>query len=114
MVGGNLHNTHKSQDEGAPANWCRVGPIPVTGKSHILLKQAPHPNAAKLFLEWSLSPQGLLAYTTITQQGIAAGSRQAKLLEGLSLVYRTEDVSLKAAELGVHERFLKALGITFK
>ena len=41
-----------------------------------------------------------------------AGTRQANLLEGLNLVYRTEKAELKVNELNLLERFSKIAGVT--
>ncbi len=80
-----------------------------------MAKRAPHPNAVRLFVEWLFSPQGMAIYEKITGYGAAyagSGSRLAKTLEGLPLVYRTEDVVLRVIELGVIDRFAKTLGVT--
>ena len=89
-------------------------PAGSTGSGLCIFNKAPHPNAAKLFLEWLLSPQGLLIYDKITYYGAASpgsGTRISKALKGLNLVYRTEEIQLKVLELGLIERFSKALGI---
>ena len=40
------------------------------------------------------------------------GTRQSKILEGVALVVETEDLIVEGIELGLAERFSKALGIT--
>ena len=52
---------------------------------------------------------------TATGYGAAApgsGTMTAKALEGLPLVYRTEEMILKAAEMHFDKRFADILGIT--
>jgi iron(III) transport system substrate-binding protein len=110
-----VYNTLKAQDKGAPVEWSRVNPVIVTGPSVTLRKGAPDPNAARLFLEWMFSPQGLLIYDKITSQGVAlhgSGTRLAKALDGLKIVYRTEEGTIKAATMGLREKYAKILGVT--
>lgn len=46
------------------------GGVGVTPIGQALLKNAPHPNAAKLWMEWSLSEEG---QTLLAPQGYAVG-----------------------------------------
>ncbi len=111
----NLQYMFTFKDKKPPVDWCRVSPVPVTGGTFLLAKKAPHPNAARLFIEWLFSPQGLALYEKMTGHGAAAsgsGTQLSKALEGLPLVYRTEDVALKAGELNLVDRFAKILGVT--
>ncbi len=41
------------QAEGAPVDWARVGPIPAMIYSQMVVKGAPHPNAALLWAAWT-------------------------------------------------------------
>lgn len=41
------------QKEGAPVDWARVGPIPAMIYSQMVVKGAPHPNAALLWAWWT-------------------------------------------------------------
>jgi ABC-type Fe3+ transport system substrate-binding protein len=109
-----LYHCLRSQDNGAPAEWVRVSPVPLTGQAFILIKNAPHPNAARLFLEWQLSPAGLKAYDEVTRRGAVypgAGTRQARLLEKSILMPRTEEIELKSLQMGLDDRFAKIFGI---
>ncbi len=109
-----LYHCLRSQDEGAPAEWVRVSPVPLTGQAYILVKNALHPNAARLFLEWQFSPAGLKAYDEVTHRGAVypgAGTRQAKLLEKSILMPRTEEIELKSLQMGLDDRFAKIFGI---
>lgn len=47
-----------SKDQGAPCDAANVEPVGVVLTTMGLLKQAPHPNAAKLFLDFLASQQG--------------------------------------------------------
>ena len=109
---GYLRHVILSQAKGAPVAWARISPISITGSSFTLQKRAAHPNAARLFLEWQFSPQGLAVYEKVTGKGAASpgsGTMLAKALEGLTLVYRTEEVVLKAEEMGLDDKFAQIL-----
>ena len=48
--------------QGAPVRWVRPAPTPTLGSSYQgISKYAPHPNAARLFQNWSMSDEGALA-----------------------------------------------------
>jgi ABC-type Fe3+ transport system substrate-binding protein len=59
-----IYNYHAaiSMSEGAPIDWLRLSPTMVSFGQMSLLKNAPHPNAARLFLEFSLSEEGQSVY----------------------------------------------------
>ena len=43
---------------GAPVSWTTLGPTLVVPVAHALAARAPHPNAAKLFIDFVLSREG--------------------------------------------------------
>lgn len=45
-------------DQGAPVDWARIGPIPAQVAVLLPLKDAPHPNAARLWIKFFTSPEG--------------------------------------------------------
>jgi ABC-type Fe3+ transport system substrate-binding protein len=97
-------------------DWIRTKPAMVTGPFLSILAKAPHPNAARLFVEWLFSPQGMQVWEETTGMGAAypgMGTKQAKLLEGngIPLIAETEEVVLQGIEMGLAERFSKALNI---
>jgi ABC-type Fe3+ transport system substrate-binding protein len=47
-----------SARKGAPVDWLKLEPVPATFDSVALLKNAPHPHAAQLLLEFLLSEDG--------------------------------------------------------
>jgi iron(III) transport system substrate-binding protein len=52
--------------QGAPIRWTHPNPNPVTGTNwSAISKFAPHPNAARLFQDWTLSEEGALDYEKI-------------------------------------------------
>lgn len=44
--------------KGAPIRWIFPDPTPGTVTAQVVSAHAPHPNAARLFQEWALSPEG--------------------------------------------------------
>jgi hypothetical protein len=57
----------------------------------------------------------LAIFEKVTGYGTAfpgSGTQLAKVLEGSPVVYRTEEVLLKANEAGLLDRFSKILGVT--
>ncbi len=110
-----LRYAWQSQEKGAPIDWCRTSPVPISGGTFFLTKKAPHPNAARLYIEWLFSPPGQLLYENITGYGAAApgsGTRLSKALEGMTLVYRTEELALKLSELKLVDKFSSILEVT--
>ena len=47
-----------SAQQGAPVGWIRMQPAAVTVVVACVLKAAPHPNAARLLVEYMTSPEG--------------------------------------------------------
>jgi len=52
------HHVMISARKGAPVDWLKLEPVPVTLDALGLLKSAPHPNAARLLLDFLLSEDG--------------------------------------------------------
>jgi len=52
------HHAAISAEQGAPIAWARLEPLPSNANMISIVKGAPHPNAAKLFLEYVLSEEG--------------------------------------------------------
>jgi ABC-type Fe3+ transport system substrate-binding protein len=53
-------NNHSeiSAKKGAPVKWLKIEPVTATVDAVFLIKNAPHPNAGKLFIEFVLSSEG--------------------------------------------------------
>ncbi len=104
-----------SKKKAVPVNWVRAQPLVVTGGTFLLTKKGPHPNAARLFIEWLFSPNAAPLYEKVTGYGAAfpgSGTMTSKALEGLSLVYRSEEVVAKASEMKLVEKYAGILGVT--
>lgn len=54
------HHTVISARKGAPTTWLKIEPVPVAFDAIALLKDAPHPNAARLLMEFLTSEEGQL------------------------------------------------------
>jgi ABC-type Fe3+ transport system substrate-binding protein len=52
------HHSAISAAKGAPVAWVRMEPLVASANLISIVKGAPHPNAAKLFLEYVLSEEG--------------------------------------------------------
>lgn len=57
-VGVYLHGILRDQRKGATVDWAPISPIIDKLSPFIVVREAPHPNAAKLFLRWLMSPEG--------------------------------------------------------
>jgi iron(III) transport system substrate-binding protein len=52
------HHTVISAQKGAPTDWIKLEPVPVALDAVAILKDAPHPNAAKLLVDFLTSEDG--------------------------------------------------------
>ena len=115
LASGYVYHVMRSQAKKAPVEWVRVNPAIVMGPSLHIPAKAIHPNAARLFVEWLFSPQGLQFWEQVSGgMGVAfpgSGTRQAKVLEGVSLAVESEEVILQGIQMGLTQKFNQALGI---
>ena len=59
---------YEDQQGGAPAEWLALDPVPTTsGGLMAALKDAAHPNALRIYLNWWLSEEGQRIYATSTR-----------------------------------------------
>jgi ABC-type Fe3+ transport system substrate-binding protein len=59
------HHAAISAAKGAPVEWLKVEPIPAPFHSIGLVKNAPHPNAARLLIDFLLSEEGQRAFAAV-------------------------------------------------
>jgi iron(III) transport system substrate-binding protein len=52
------HRAQEIKDKGAPVNWVAVQPVLIHPLVGIIAKNAAHPNAARLFMDYILSQEG--------------------------------------------------------
>jgi iron(III) transport system substrate-binding protein len=51
-------SVERMKERGAPIDWMSLGPVPATLVGAAIAAQAPHPNAARVFLDFLLSREG--------------------------------------------------------
>ncbi|MBI2185210.1 MAG: extracellular solute-binding protein [Thaumarchaeota archaeon] len=77
-IPGLVHDVLQSKDRGAPLDLIPITPVILNPSAVLISKNAPHPNAAKLLLEYMLSPDGQelysRAYRTPLRLGFVAKS----------------------------------------
>lgn len=85
------------QAQGANIDYVVPDPLPVTSLTNIVVKDAPHPNAAKLLAWWQNTPEAMDAYQAaglfperFTGDWIPDYS-QAMIDSGTTLLYENED-----------------------
>lgn len=74
---------------GAPVDWLRIDPVPVLVYCTAVLKNAIHPNAAKLWVVWLLSSEGQQALYKFHNMGVLSGpvaSARGKEFQGIELI----------------------------
>src|SRR3990170_530311 len=61
------YNVYLDQKKGAPVEWVALDPVPTTSGGLMgALKDAPHPNALRVYVNWLLSEEGQRAYSQAT------------------------------------------------
>jgi len=93
--------------KGAPVDWIGLEPVIIYTVALSLPSQPPHPNAAKLFIEWLLSKEG---QTVINQYGRVpiredVESKYGKILRQHKLLMTDIDLGQREAE--INELFRK-------
>ncbi len=85
------HHTFIERGLGHPIDWLRMEPVLSFSNNMGLVKGSPHPNAARLFIDFALSPQG----QTIIRDGrhIPASDKVEALDPGLKSGFRVNYVS---------------------
>jgi len=82
------HLAEQSMDKGAPMNWVGLQPVPVDLHPIAIGKNAPHPNAARLFYDYLLSEEGqklIMSFRRIPpRNGMEPEPR--RLTQGLKLI----------------------------
>ncbi len=101
-----LHTVKRLQEKGAPLAWVKAGPLVFAGASAVMSAHAAHPNAAYLWLDWLLSPEGSKASEEIEDKGNpfpGSGSQQSEAIKGLAFVVTDETFQIE------NEAFTKEL-----
>jgi iron(III) transport system substrate-binding protein len=87
------YRTAQSVAKGAPISWWCPTPVPVSSSAMVIMNKSPHPNAAKLYINWFLSKEGQIA------QNFADGSPpiHKDLQQPVFLLYPEQTINREAA-----------------
>jgi iron(III) transport system substrate-binding protein len=102
------------QKKGLPIAIAPISPLVSKFAPHVLVNDAPHPNAGKLYLRWLMSPEGQIMTDEVRLKGNpipGSGTIQAKAIEKLGvklLVAPAWEEDIK----GIQKRYRKAIGFT--
>jgi len=73
--------------KGAPLKWFTLDPVFVVPSGHGVAAHAPHPNAAKLFIDYMLSKEGQRAVLTLDRYSIRSDLMEEQTaIKGMNLV----------------------------
>lgn len=62
------YQVHEDQQKGIPVEWVALDPVPTTSGGLMgALKDAPNPNALRIYVNWLLSEEGQKIYSTVTR-----------------------------------------------
>lgn len=94
------HTSLPTIEQGAPAKWRFLEPVPVSALYGILLKYGKHPNAGKLLLKWLGSEEGALVYEKVSKRGnpFIKATETAKLLAGKKISMFDAETEVKKAK----------------
>ena len=99
-------SVERMKERGAPIDWTALGPVPAIMVGAGLAAGAPHPNAAKLFLEFVLSREGQKLVQTpgrhIARSDVA--NEQAAVLKELKIVPVNPALAEKLEEYAKQQR----------
>ncbi|MFC1815214.1 hypothetical protein ACFL0M_04565 [Thermodesulfobacteriota bacterium] len=111
-----FNNTFTMQSKGAPI--ARVGLNPIVDKltAMVVMRHAPHPNAAKLFVRWWMSPDGAAYVDGFRHKGnpeADSGTLTSKRIreKGIPVIYAAPswvEIDIKTLE----KKYRKAVGYT--
>lgn len=105
------HRVLSLQDKKAPIDWVRTDPVYAFPHVISLAKNATHPNAAKVFIDWYLSVEGQEALVAAGRIPARPGvkTKPAGLLEGIKIFYGDPKSLLKAD--AVQKQYYTLFGI---
>lgn len=112
-----LHSVLREQAKGAPVAWVPINPALVRLAPYIIPRQAPHMNAAKLFLRWLMSPDGQSTVDQVRMKGNpapGAGTVQSKTLEKLGITKLVTSATWDVEFEELQGRYEEAVGLKKK
>ncbi len=89
MINANTQRAEELKRRGAPVDWVAIEPIPTELHVVSIFEKAPHPAAARLFVNWLLSVEGQTTIAAEFRIPARAGIpvNPPNLVEGLKLFY---------------------------
>jgi iron(III) transport system substrate-binding protein len=95
------HTVLDLKDKGAPLGWVALDPYLSQANMIMLARHAPHPYAAALFIDWSLSEEGQTMITTFGRVVARNGVKQRfpELIEKKSTLVDTDMMGPILAEM---------------
>ncbi len=101
--------------KGAPVEWLPVNPTPDKLSAFVVMRYAPHPNAAKLFMRWLMTAEGQMCVDKVYLKGNplpGSGTIQSKTVEKYGLEVIPVSVWEMAQDFGRLEKiYCEAVGI---
>jgi iron(III) transport system substrate-binding protein len=91
-------NVERSKRAGAPVDWVAFEPTIIHTIAGGINRNAPHPNAAKLFMDFLLSEEGQRIYLTESQQPTRKGFAAPWFPKNLKLHVNDPDIGDKIGE----------------
>lgn len=114
LVNNYYHIAVRAKQKGAPVDFLTLDPV-ITGAGPIAINRlAPHPNAARLFVNFSLSKEG---QEILVQQGRSSGRSEIKInplaeMKGVKVI--PSDLKLGKTYLEARNEYQDLLGIRGK
>jgi iron(III) transport system substrate-binding protein len=100
--------------KGAPIDWVAFEPVPVNVLAWGIGAKPPHPNAARLFLYWGLSAEGLKAMNEISDRVPARKDvpiKNKRLERMMQAKLAPVDISIADRYAEYNQEFLSLLGL---
>jgi len=100
--------------KGAPIDWIAFEPVPVNVLAWGIGAKPPHPNAARLFLYWGLSVEGLKAMNEISDRVPARKDvpiKNKRLEKMMQAKLAPVDISIADRYAELNQEFLSLLGL---
>jgi ABC-type Fe3+ transport system substrate-binding protein len=81
VIPANASSVQQKLPSGAPLGFFCPEPVPASVEEAIILKRAPHGNAAKIFLNWTLSKEGqIFDFASSSSAPVHSGLRRRESL----------------------------------
>jgi ABC-type Fe3+ transport system substrate-binding protein len=114
-VGMYLHRVLIMKEKGAPVEFAPLDKVIISGVSpYIIPKDAPHPNAARLFLRWMMGPEGAKLIEQVRHKGNpmpGSGTTASKYLEELGSTPVIGGMEIMDHFKRLQKKYLEAMGV---